>query len=61
MPVIGLVDEVEQYLHHGVEELAGQILRLSSGVERENISVSFPAYIQVLILKEFAYSAEPSK
>ena len=54
MPVIGLVDEVEQYLHHGVEELAGQILRLSSGVERENISVSFPAYIQVLLLEEFA-------
>ena len=30
LPVIGLVDEVQQDLHHGVEELAGQVLRLRS-------------------------------
>ena len=60
LPVVGLVDEVQQDLHHGVEELAGQILRLRAEVQRENVPVSFPTDIQVLLLQEVAWD-EPSK
>ena len=54
VPVIGLIDEVQQYLHHGVEELAGHVLRLGAAAERENIPVGFPTDIQVLPLQELA-------
>ena len=37
VPVIGLVDEVEHDLHHGVQELAGELLRVRAADEREDV------------------------
>ena len=35
--VVGLVDEVEHDLHHGVQELARQLLRLGPAAHREDV------------------------
>ena len=35
--VVGLVDEVEHDLHHGVQELARHLLRLGAAAHREDV------------------------
>ena len=35
--VVGLVDEVEHDLHHGVQELARYLLRLGPAAHREDV------------------------
>ena len=37
VPVIGLVDEVQHDLHHGVQELARHLLRLGPAAHREDV------------------------
>ena len=52
--VVGLVDEVEHDLHHGVQELAGQVLGLSTKAQWEDILVSLPGDVQVLLLQKLS-------
>ena len=60
LPVVGLTDEVEQDLHHGVEELAGQVLSLGPAGQGENVPVGFPTDVQVLLLQELPW-VKPSR
>ena len=54
VPVIGLVDEVQQDLHHGVKELAGQVLGLCPGAQGEDVFVILPRDVEILLLKELS-------
>ena len=54
VPVIALIDEVQEYLHHGVQELAGQVLGIRPEAQREYILVSLPGDVEVLLLQELA-------
>ena len=54
VPFIGLVDEVQQDLHHGVKELAGQVFGLCPGAQGEDVFVILPRDVEILLLKELS-------